>query len=207
MAAVLGGTQSLHCNGRDEALSLPTEEAARIALRTQQVIASETGVANTVDPVAGSYTIERMTDQLEADARALLDRIDALGGTLVAIETGFVQREIQDAAYRTQQTIDAGEEIVVGVNRFTDDEPTAIETFRLDPDVERDQRARVAEVRASRSESAWKDALADVERAARGADNLVPPILAAVEAKATVGEISDTMRRVFGEYVASDAQG
>ena len=207
MAAVLGGTQSLHCNGRDEALSLPTEDAARIALRTQQVIASETGVANTVDPVAGSYTIERMTDQLEADARALLDRIDALGGTLVAIESGFVQREVQDAAYRAQQAIDAGDDVVVGVNRFTDDEPPAIETFRLDSGVERDQKARVAAVRASRSASAWEAALSDVERAARGSDNLVPPILAAVEAKATVGEISDTMRRVFGEYIASDAQG
>ena len=207
MAAVLGGTQSLHCNGRDEALSLPTEDAARIALRTQQVIASETGVANTVDPVAGSYTIERMTDQLEADARALLDRIDALGGTLIAIESGFVQREVQDAAYRAQQAIDAADDVVVGVNRFTDDEPTTIQTFRLDPDVERDQKARVAAVRASRSASAWEAALAGVERAARGSDNLVPPILAAVEAKATVGEISDTMRRVFGEYIAADTQG
>jgi len=207
MAAVLGGTQSLHCNGRDEALSLPTEEAARIALRTQQVIASETGVTNTVDPVAGSYTIERMTDQLEADARALLDRIDALGGTLVAIESGYVQREVQDAAYRAQQAIDAGDEILVGVNRFTDDEPPAIETFLLDSDVERDQKARLAAVRASRSASALEAALVRVERAARGSDNLVPPILAAVEAKATVGEISDTMRRVFGEYIAADAQG
>jgi len=207
MAAVLGGTQSLHCNGRDEALSLPTEAAARIALRTQQVIASETGAANTVDPVAGSYTIERMTDQLEADARALLDRIDALGGTLVAIESGFVQREVQDAAYRAQQAIDAGHEIVVGVNRFTDGQPPSIETFRLDPDVERDQKARVAAVRASRSASAWESALAGVERAARGSDNLVPPILTAVEAKATVGEISDTMRRVFGEHIASETQG
>jgi methylmalonyl-CoA mutase N-terminal domain/subunit len=204
---VLGGTQSLHCNGRDEALSLPTEEAARIALRTQQVIASETGVTNTVDPVAGSYTIERMTDQLEADARALLDRIDALGGTLVAIESGYVQREVQDAAYRAQQAIDAGDEILVGVNRFTDDEPPAIETFLLDSDVERDQKARLAAVRASRSASALEAALVRVERAARGSDNLVPPILAAVEAKATVGEISDTMRRVFGEYIAAEAQG
>ena len=148
-----------------------------------------------------------MTDQLEADARALLDRIDALGGTLVAIESGFVQREVQDAAYRAQQAIDAADDVVVGVNRFTDDEPPTIEIFRLDPDVERDQKARVAAVRASRSASAWEAALAGVERAARGSDNLVPPILAAVEANATVGEISDTMRRVFGEYIAADAQG
>jgi methylmalonyl-CoA mutase N-terminal domain/subunit len=148
-----------------------------------------------------------MTDQLEADARALLDRIDALGGTLVAIESGYVQREVQDAAYRAQQAIDAGDEILVGVNRFTDDEPPAIETFLLDSDVERDQKARLAAVRASRSASALEAALVRVERAARGSDNLVPPILAAVEAKATVGEISDTMRRVFGEYIAADAQG
>jgi methylmalonyl-CoA mutase N-terminal domain/subunit len=207
MAAVLGGSQSLHCNGRDEALSLPTEDAARIALRTQQVIASETGVANTVDPVAGSYTIEHLTDQLETDARALLDRIDRLGGTLVAIESGVVQLEVQEAAYRAQQAIDAREAVVVGVNRFADEQRPTIETFRLDPDVEREQRARVAALRASRSMSEWQMALAGVEHAARGGENLVPPILAAVEAKATVGEISDAMRRVFGEYVVSDGQG
>jgi methylmalonyl-CoA mutase N-terminal domain/subunit len=157
--------------------------------------------------VAGSYTIEHLTDQLETDARALLDRIDRLGGTLVAIESGVVQREVQEAAYRAQQAIDAGEAVVVGVNRFADEQRPTIETFRLDPDVEREQRARVAALRASRSMSEWQMALAGVEHAARGGENLVPPILAAVEAKATVGEISDAMRRVFGEYVVSDGQG
>ncbi len=203
LAAVLGGTQSLHCNGRDEALSLPTEEAARIALRTQQVIAAETGVANTVDPVAGSYTIERLTDSLEADARQILDRIDSLGGTLAAIEAGVIQREIQDAAYRAQQAIDAGDTVVVGVNRFVEaDESPRIEVFRVDPAVEQRQIARLQAVRSGRSVSEWQAAIAAVEAAARGGDNLVPPILHAVEAKATVGELADAMRRVFGEYEA-----
>jgi methylmalonyl-CoA mutase, N-terminal domain len=204
MAAVLGGTQSLHCNGRDEALSLPTEEAARIALRTQQVIAAETGVANTVDPVAGSYTIEATTNRIEVEARQIIGRIDQLGGTLAAIEAGFIQREIQDAAYRTQRAIDTGEMVVVGVNRFTDPSETSrTEVFAVDPDVERQQVERVREVRRTRDREAWRQALAGVEAAARGTDNLVMPILVAVEARATVGEISDVLRRVFGEYLAA----
>jgi methylmalonyl-CoA mutase N-terminal domain/subunit len=202
MAAVLGGTQSLHCNGLDEALSLPSEDAARIALRTQQILASETGVANTVDPVGGSYTIEAMTDRLEAEARDVLDRIDRLGGTLTAIETGMIQREIQDAAYRAQQAIDSGTAVVVGVNRFVEG-ASPLSVFSVNPDVERQQIERVHAVRASRSESEWKKAIARVEASARGADNLLPPILAAVEAHATVGEISDAMRRVFGDYVGA----
>jgi len=203
MAAVLGGTQSLHCNGRDEALSLPTEEAARIALRTQQVIAAETGVANTVDPVAGSYTIEAMTDRLEAEARAIIDRIDRLGGTLAAIDAGVIQREIQDAAYAAQQAIDRGQAVVVGVNRFQDQSVSGIDVFSVNPEVEAHQVARVRAVRASRSPSAWQTAIDAVERAARGEANLVPPIIAAVEAEATLGEIADAMRRAFGEYVES----
>jgi methylmalonyl-CoA mutase N-terminal domain/subunit len=203
MAAVLGGTQSLHCNGRDEALSLPTEEAARIALRTQQIIASETGVANTVDPVAGSYTIEAMTDRLEADARAIIERIDRLGGTLVAIEAGLIQREIQDAAYKAQQAVDAGESVVVGVNRFQDERPTGIDVFRVDPAIEAAQGARVRAVRAGRSASDWQKSVEAIGRAARDGSNLVPPVIAAVEARATLGEISDAMRKVFGEYVES----
>ncbi len=207
MAAVLGGTQSLHCNALDEALSLPGEEAARLALRTQQIIAAETGVANTVDPVAGAYTIEVSTDRLEAEARAMLDRIDRLGGTLTAIESGMIQREIQEAAYRDQQAVDAGESIVVGVNKYVDDSGASLarNMFRIDPDVERQQIDRLRAVRASRSESSWLAALNTVETAARGTDNLLPPILAAVEARATVGEISDTMRRVFGEYATTEA--
>ena len=206
VAAVLGGTQSLHCNGRDEALALPTEEAATIALRTQQIILNESGVANTVDPVAGSYAIEHRTTAIEAEANDLLQRIEALGGTLTAIEAGYIQRQIQDAAYRAQQAIDSSEAVVVGVNRFqaaarsNGASAPAIEVFRVDPAVERQQIERVRGVRASRSQSEWTRALAEVEQAARGGANLVPPIVAAVEQRATLGEIADTLRGVFGEY-------
>ena len=202
LAAVLGGTQSLHCNGRDEALALPTEESARIALRTQQIIASESGVTNTVDPVAGSYAIELLTDEIERGAEALLARIERAGGTLAAIESGFIQREIQESAYRSQLAIDSGEAVVVGVNRFTEHghEHGTVPLFRVDPEVERQQIERVRAVRAARSASACQAALAEVSRAAAGDSNLVPPIIAAVEAKATVGEIADALRAVFGEY-------
>jgi len=200
LAAVLGGTQSLHCNGRDEALALPTEEAARIALRTQQIIATETGVTNSVDPVGGAYAIESLTNDIERGANELLDRIDKLGGTLAAIESGFIQREIQESAYRAQQAIDSGASIVVGVNRFADAESRSVPTFNIDPGVERSQVERVRAVRANRSEVAWKAATDGVEAAARRGDNLVPPIIAAVEARATVGEIADAMRAVFGVY-------
>jgi methylmalonyl-CoA mutase N-terminal domain/subunit len=204
LSAVLGGTQSLHCNGRDEALALPTEEAARIALRTQQIIGAETGVANTVDPLAGSYAIEALTNEIENGARALLDRIEAVGGTLPAIEQGVIQRAIQESAYRAQQQIDAGERIVVGVNAFATDDPSTIEVLSIDPAIEQRQRERVAAVRASRNQSAWRAALDAVVRAARGTDNLVPPIISAVEAHATVGEIADAMRSVFGEHKEAD---
>jgi methylmalonyl-CoA mutase N-terminal domain/subunit len=215
LAAVLGGTQSLHCNGRDEALALPTEESARIALRTQQIIAWESGVANTVDAAGGSYEIEAQTDRIEREARAILDRIDALGGTLAAIESGYVQREIQDAAYRAQQRIDSGEAVVVGVNRYTDEpqarladvpeRPRRIETLRIDPEIEARQIERVRRLRSSRDQAGWRAAIDAVTSAARGRDNLLPPILAAVDAHATVGEISDAMRRVFGEHREIDA--
>ena len=201
LAAVLGGTQSLHCNGRDEALGLPTEEAAQIALRTQQIIAAETGVTNTVDPVAGSWAVERLTDRLEAEAVAILEQVDRQGGALDAIESGYIQREIQDAAYRAQQAIESGESTVVGVNRFAaDDESGAIEVQRIDPAVEADQAARVGALRAARDGAAAQAALAAVQSAARDTTNLVPPIIEAVEARATVGEIADAMRSVFGEY-------
>jgi methylmalonyl-CoA mutase N-terminal domain/subunit len=200
LAAVLGGTQSLHCNGRDEALSLPTEESARIALRTQQIIAQESGVANTVDPVGGSYAIEAMTDAVERDAREILTRIDRLGGTLAAIEAGVVQREIQESAYRQQQRIDSGETVVVGVNRFATEESVHADLFTIDPEIERQQIARVQAVRTKRDQAAWKAALDAVRAAARNGGNLVVPIIAAVEAYATVGEIADAMRDVFGEY-------
>jgi methylmalonyl-CoA mutase N-terminal domain/subunit len=204
LAAVLGGTQSLHCNGRDEALALPTEESARIALRTQQIIAAESGVANTVDPVAGSYAIETLTDEIENGAGEILDRIERAGGTLRAIESGLIQRDIQESAYRAQMAIDAGESVVVGVNQFTDgDRASTIETLSIDAEVERRQIERVRAVRASRSADAARAALDGVTRAARDGSNLVPPILTAVEAKATVGEIADAMRAVFGEYTAA----
>jgi methylmalonyl-CoA mutase N-terminal domain/subunit len=200
LAAVLGGTQSLHCNGKDEALALPTEESATIALRTQQIILHESGVANTVDPVGGSYAIEEMTTRIEREAMALLDQIDRVGGTLAAIESGYIQRQIQDAAYRAQQAIDSGDAIVVGVNKFADETAPATDVFRIDPDIERVQVERVRAVRASRSERDCRAALEAVVAAARGTTNLVPPIIAAVEARATLGEIADAMRRVFGEH-------
>jgi methylmalonyl-CoA mutase N-terminal domain/subunit len=206
LAAVLGGTQSLHCNGRDEALALPTEESARIALRTQQIIAAESGVANTVDPLGGAYAVEALTNDIERGAVAILDRIDRMGGTLAAIEAGVIQREIQDSAYRAQVAIDGGDAVVVGVNRFAeqgdgaDAEQGAIPLFQIDPEVERRQIERVRRVRATRNAAACAAAIEKVSTAAREGTNLVPPIIAAVEARATVGEIADRMRAVFGEY-------
>jgi methylmalonyl-CoA mutase N-terminal domain/subunit len=200
LSAVLGGTQSLHTNGRDEALALPTEESARIALRTQQIIASESGVTNTVDPLGGSYYVEQLTKTIEQGAVELLNRIDALGGTLAAIESGYIQRQIQESAYRAQLAIDSGEAVVVGINQYATDEPDRIEVFQLDPALERAQIDRVRALRARRDGARWKAALEAVAHAARGGDNLVPPLVTAVDASATVGEIADTLRLVFGEY-------
>jgi methylmalonyl-CoA mutase N-terminal domain/subunit len=200
LSAVLGGTQSLHCNGKDEALALPTEESATIALRTQQILLHESGVANTVDPVGGSYAIEEMTSRIEHEASDLLDQIDRLGGTLAAVEAGYVQQQIQDAAYKTQQAIDSGDAIVVGVNRFADEAPATSDVFQLDAEMERRQVERLRAFRASRTQSDWREALDAVETAARSMTNLVPPIIAAVEARATLGEIADVMRKVFGEH-------
>ncbi|MGE3403587.1 MAG: methylmalonyl-CoA mutase family protein, partial [Vicinamibacterales bacterium] len=198
LAAVLGGAQSLHCNGRDEALGLPTEEAATIALRTQQILLHETGVANTADPVGGAAAVEEKTDAIEREADVLLERIEAMGGTLAAIEAGYVQREIQEAAYRAQQAIDSGDAVVVGVNRFAAEQP-AIDVFQVDPAVQARQIARLAAFRAGRGDG-WRAALAAVGAAARSGDNLVPPIVAAAEQRATLGEIADTLRAVFGEH-------
>jgi len=204
LAAVLGGAQSLHCNSRDEALALPTEDSATIALRTQQILLHESGVANTADPAGGAYAIEALTSSLEAEAAALVEAIDARGGALAAIEAGYVQQQIQDAAYRAQQAIDAGETVVVGVNRFADADhrpaDVGADLFHLDPEVERRQVDRVRALRAGRSARAWQGTIAEVERAARDGANLVPPIVAACEAQATVGEIADALRRIFGEY-------
>ena len=203
LSAVLGGCQSLHANGLDEALALPTEHAATIALRTQQIIALESGVANTIDPFAGSYAIEKLTDEIETGARAYIDKIDALGGMLRAIETGFVQGEIQKAAYEYQQSVETGEQVVVGVNRYVAAEGRLIPTLRMDPEIERSQVARLKSLRERRDTAKTQAALAEIERRARGAENLMPAILTAVESHATVGEISDALRRAFGEYQES----
>jgi methylmalonyl-CoA mutase, N-terminal domain len=204
LAAILGGTQSLHCNGRDEALALPTEESARIALRTQQIIAHESGVPNTIDPLGGAYAIEDVTNRIEQGARALIDRIDAAGGTLTAIEAGMIQREIQESAYREQQRIDAGESVVVGMNRFATTDGSSIDVLAIDSEVERRQIDRVHAVRSSRDQADCQAAIDAVVGAARTNSNLVPPIIRAVEARATVGEISDAMRAVFGEHEEID---
>ena len=203
LAAVLGGCQSLHTNSMDEALALPTEDAALIALRTQQIIANETGVVNTVDPVAGSYAIEHLTNEIESGALAYIEKIDSLGGMLRAIESGFVQTEIQKAAYEYQRAIETKEQVVVGVNDFVAEEERAIPTLRVDPQIEREQIQRLQSVRARRDTDKTKAAIAELERRAATNENLLPAILGAVEAYATVGEISDTLRRAFGEYQES----
>ncbi len=200
LAAVLGGCQSLHANAMDEALALPTEQAALLALRTQQIIAHESGVANTADPLGGSYVIEKLTNEIETGAEKYISKIDALGGVLRAIETGYMQKEIQQSAYEYQRAVERGDQIIVGVNRFQAEDAKPIPTMRIDPEIERGQIERLHALRARRDSAKTQDALADVERRARGSENLMPAILAAVEAYATVGEISDALRRVFGEY-------
>jgi methylmalonyl-CoA mutase N-terminal domain/subunit len=200
LAAILGGAQSLHTNSKDEALSLPTADAARLALRTQQIIAHESGVANTVDPVGGAYAIEALTDQLEQAAMGYLDRIDRLGGMLKAIESGWVQKEIQEAAYAYHRAVERKERIVVGVNEFQTKEEDSIPLHVIDPALEPAQVAALHQVRAGRDARAVAAALERLEQAARGSDNLMPHILAAVEAYASVGEVSDVMRKVHGEY-------
>jgi methylmalonyl-CoA mutase N-terminal domain/subunit len=200
LAAVLGGTQSLHTNSFDEALALPTEEAARIALRTQQIVGYETGVPNTIDPLAGSYYIESLTNQMEEKALEYLTKIEALGGMLKAIERGYVQQEIQNAAYEYQKSVDHGKAVVVGVNRFTVEEEKPVAIQRIDEALEPKQVERLQALRARRAVKPWQDSLRQVEDAARSGENLMPRILNAVEALATLGEISDTMRRVFGDY-------
>src|SRR5208283_400071 len=200
MAAVLGGTQSLHTNSYDEALALPTEASARIALRTQQVIAFESGVPQTVDPLAGSYYVESLTSEIEKRAVDYLEKIEAMGGMLKAIERGYVQQEIQNAAYEYQTAVDRTEAIVVGVNRFHIEQDHTVPIQRIDPALEPKQVERLQALRAKRNAETWKAAIRAVEDTARSGENLMPRILAAVEANATVGEISDAMRKVYGEY-------
>jgi methylmalonyl-CoA mutase N-terminal domain/subunit len=200
LAAVLGGTQSLHTNSYDEALGLPTEEAARIALRTQQVIANESGVADFIDPFGGSWAVESLTDEIERRAEAYIAEIDKLGGMVHAIEQGFPQREIERRAYEHQRAVEAKDRIVVGVNDFiiADEEPVPVAT--IDPALERDQVARVAAVRSKRNAAEHARALKSLADAAAGTDNLLPPIVGAVKALATVGEVADVLRERFGEY-------
>jgi methylmalonyl-CoA mutase N-terminal domain/subunit len=201
LSAVLGGCQSLHTNSRDEALALPTEESVRLALRTQQIVAHESGVAGTVDPLGGSFAVEAATDALEAEALRLVDRIESRGGALAAIERGDVQREIQDSAYRLQKQVESGERVIVGVNRFQEEgEEPPVDILRIDPELEREQVAKVRALRARRDPGPWAAALDALEARARSGSNLVPAIVDAVLAGATVGEISDRLRGVFGEH-------
>lgn len=200
LAAVLGGTQSLHTNGRDEALALPTSESARIALRTQQIIAHESGVADTIDPLAGSYYLEYLTEQLEKKAQSYIDTIDELGGMLVAIESGYVQREIQESAYRFQRALENEEALIVGVNQFIEDEETQIPLQKLDPSIELTQRRRLKDLRQRRNNEKAIQLRQQLLESAQGTENLIPHIVNCVENDVTLGEICDTLRHVWGEY-------
>jgi len=200
LAAVLGGTQSLHTNGYDEALSLPTEAAAKIALRTQQIIAFESGATDTVDPLAGSYFIESLTDEIEQAAQVYIDKIDAMGGSVKAIEQDYMQQEIASSAYQYQNDIESGDRIIVGVNKFTQEEPAATNVFRVDDSIRIHQIEKLERLKAERDSTAVTQALQNLQQAAKGKPNLMPYILTAVECYATLGEISDTLRDVFGEY-------
>jgi len=200
LAAVLGGTQSLHTNSRDEALALPTEESVQIALRTQQIIAHESGVADTVDPLAGSYYIEKLTDEIERRAQAYMDKIESLGGALAAIEQGYTQREIQNAAYEAQKAVERGEQVVVGVNRFVVPEDRKLDLLRVDPAVQDRQIARLRALRERRDNDRVAATLDRLEEAARGTENMLPRILDCVEAYATLGEICGRLREAWGEY-------
>lgn len=200
MAAVLGGTQSLHTNGYDEALSLPTEAAAKIALRTQQIIAFESGVTDTVDPLAGSYFVENLTDEIEAAARLYIDKIDAMGGSVQAIENGYIQDEIAGASYEYQVEVEEGSRIIVGVNKFTQQQEAMTEVMNIDESIRLIQSEKLKQLKQERDNIVVEKALDDLRKAAEGTENLMPYILSAVEAYATLGEIANTLRNVFGEY-------
>jgi methylmalonyl-CoA mutase N-terminal domain/subunit len=202
LSAVLGGTQSLHTNSMDEALWLPTEKSVRVALRTQQVIAHESGVADSIDPLAGSYLIEQLTDEIENRAVEYIARIDEMGGALKAIEHGFIQNEIQNAAYAAQQAIERGEQVVVGVNQFQVEEVLSLERLKVDPAIEQGQRMRLVDLRAGRDSGRVTALLGQLENEARGTGNLIPLFIECVENDVTLGEICNTLRKVWGEYVA-----
>ena len=200
LAAVLGGTQSLHTNGKDEAMSLPTEAAAQLALRTQQILAHESGLTDVADPLGGSWYLEKLTSRLEEEAESYLERIRSMGGMVPAIENGFIQREIQDSAHRLQRTLESGERVVVGVNRFRDEEPADIELLRVDPETRERQIAELSRHRARRDRDRWERSVERLTRMARGRENLMAAIIEGIEAGATVGEMSAAMGEVFGEY-------
>jgi methylmalonyl-CoA mutase N-terminal domain/subunit len=200
LAAVLGGTQSLHTNSRDEAYALPTEDSVRIALRTQQIIAHESGVTDMVDPLGGSYAVEALTREIERKAIAYIEKIDAMGGAIKAIESGFIQGEIAESAYQYQKEIETKKRVVVGLNQFQAQDEPLRNILRVQPEAERYQKEKLSKVKRERNDPGVKETLALLKKAAQGTDNLVPPILEAVKVYATVGEISDTLREVFGEY-------
>ena len=202
LSAVLGGTQSLHTNSMDEAFSLPSEEAVQIALRTQQVIAYESGVPNTVDPLGGSFCVERLTDEIEERAQRYLDQIDEKGGAVAAIEQGFIQKEIQESAYAYQRAVESGQQVVVGLNKFQQEEAPLRNFLRVEPAVKASQEAKLKQLKARRDNTAVVEALARLKDCAKGTDNLMPPIMEAVKCYATLGEVCDTLRAVFGEYTA-----
>jgi methylmalonyl-CoA mutase, N-terminal domain len=204
LAAVLGGTQSLHTNAYDEAIALPTEKAARLALRTQQVLAYETDLTATVDPLAGSYAVESMTTELERDAEGLIGKISELGGAVAAIEQGFQKAEIERSAYQTALQIDAGERVVVGVNKFTVAQDEPYQPLRVDPRIEQEQAERLAALRAGRDAGQYQRAIDDLRRAASGSDNVLYPLREALRARATVGEVCDALRDVWGVYKPPD---
>jgi methylmalonyl-CoA mutase N-terminal domain/subunit len=200
LAAVLGGTQSLHTNAKDEALALPTEASALLALRTQQIIAHESGVAGSIDPLAGSYLIEHLTQRIEEEAQDYIRKIDDMGGAVAAVENGFIRREIEESAYRYQQEIEAGTKKVVGVNIYTTHDDLRYETLRVRPEVELNQKERLKEVKRQRDQKVVQAHLEDLKKVARGDDNLMEPIIELVRLRATLGEISDALREVFGEH-------
>jgi methylmalonyl-CoA mutase N-terminal domain/subunit len=205
LAAVLGGTQSLHTNSYDEAIALPTESAARLALRTQQVIAHETDLTATVDPFAGSYAVESMTDDLESGVLELMDIVEEMGGAVAAIEQGFQKREIEETAYVVARGIESGERVVVGVNRYVRPEDSAYEPLRGDPTIEAQQAERLRALRETRDDAAVQKSLAELRKAAEGTDNVLYPMHDALRAKATIGEVCSTLREVWGVYVPPDA--
>ena len=200
LAAVLGGTQSLHTNSRDEAYALPTEDSVRIALRTQQIIAYESGVADLIDPLGGSYAVETLTNEIERESMEYIEKIDAMGGAIKAIEAGYIQGEIAESAYQYQKEIESRKRIIVGMNQFQVEEEPLGDLLRIQPEAERYQKEKLSKVKIERDNEKVKEVLSTLKKAAQGTDNLVPPILEAVKAYASLGEISDTLREVFGEY-------